>query len=95
LLKFPINRSKAWFLPDWLFAYSYPQECKQRQDPDARITDEHNRVLPQPLFPTAIVRNHHLYIVIPVYVDDQALNKNPDADVRHLPGIEWPGTFCG
>jgi len=42
------------FLPDWLFAYSYPQNVNKDGILMPGITDEHNRVLPQPVFPTPL-----------------------------------------
>ena len=40
------------FLPVWFFAYSYPQNVNKDGIVMPGITDEHNRVLPQPVFPT-------------------------------------------
>lgn len=42
------------FLPIWLFAYSYPQNVNTDGILIPKITDPHNRVLPQPVFPTPI-----------------------------------------
>jgi prolipoprotein diacylglyceryltransferase len=42
------------FLPDWVFAYSYPQNVNKDGILMPGITDEHNRVLPQPVFPTPL-----------------------------------------
>jgi len=42
------------FLPKWLFAYSYPQNVNKDGIVMPGITDEHNRVLPQPVFPTPL-----------------------------------------
>jgi prolipoprotein diacylglyceryltransferase len=42
------------FLPSWLFAYSYPQNVNKDGILIPGITDEHNRVLPQPVFPTPL-----------------------------------------
>lgn len=42
------------FLPDWLFAYSYPQNVNKDGILMPGVTDEHNRVLPQPVFPTPL-----------------------------------------
>jgi phosphatidylglycerol:prolipoprotein diacylglycerol transferase len=42
------------FLPDWLFAYSYPQNVNKDGILMPGIRDEHNRVLPQPVFPTPL-----------------------------------------
>lgn len=42
------------FLPKWLFAYSYPQNVNKDGILMPGITDEHNRVLPQPVFPTPL-----------------------------------------
>jgi phosphatidylglycerol---prolipoprotein diacylglyceryl transferase len=41
-------------LPTWLFAYSYPQNVNKDGIVIPGITDEHNRVLPQPVFPTPL-----------------------------------------
>jgi len=40
------------FLPDWLLAYNYPQNVNNDGIVLPGITDEHNRVLPLPVFPT-------------------------------------------
>lgn len=42
------------FLPTWLFAYSYPQNVNKDGFKIEGITDEHNRALPVPVFPTPI-----------------------------------------
>ena len=42
------------FLPVWLFAYSYPQNVNTDGILIPKITDPHNRVLPQPVFPTPL-----------------------------------------
>ena len=42
------------FLPIWLFAYSYPQNVNKDGIIMPGITDEHNRVLPAPVFPTPL-----------------------------------------
>jgi prolipoprotein diacylglyceryltransferase len=42
------------FLPTWFFAYSYPQNVNKDGIVMPAITDEHNRVLPQPVFPTPL-----------------------------------------
>ena len=42
------------FLPTWLFAYNYPQNVNKDGITMLGITDEHNRVLPSPVFPTPI-----------------------------------------
>ena len=42
------------FLPTWLFAYSYPQNVNKDGILMPGIGDEHNRVLPQPVFPTPL-----------------------------------------
>lgn len=42
------------FLPKWLFAYSYPQNVNKDGILMPGVTDEHNRVLPQPVFPTPL-----------------------------------------
>ena len=40
------------FLPHWLFAYNYPQNVNKDGIILNGVTDEYNRVLPQPVFPT-------------------------------------------
>lgn len=40
------------FLPDWMLAYNYPQNVNNDGIILPGITDEHNRVLPLPVFPT-------------------------------------------
>ena len=40
------------FLPNWVFAYNYPQNVNKDGVIMLGITDEHNRMLPQPVFPT-------------------------------------------
>ncbi len=42
------------FLPNWLFAYSYPQNVNKDGILMPGVSDEHNRVLPQPVFPTPL-----------------------------------------
>ncbi len=42
------------FLPTWFFAYTYPQNVNKDGILMPGITDEHNRVLPQPVFPTPL-----------------------------------------
>ncbi|RYY50182.1 MAG: diacylglyceryl transferase [Chitinophagaceae bacterium] len=42
------------FLPNWFFAYSYPQNVNKDGIVMPGVTDEHNRVLPQPVFPTPL-----------------------------------------
>ena len=42
------------FLPKWLFGYSYPQNVNKDGILMPEVTDEHNRVLPQPVFPTPL-----------------------------------------
>ena len=42
------------FLPKWLFAYSYPQNVNKDGIIMPGIADEHNRVLPQPVYPTPL-----------------------------------------
>ncbi|MEI8052747.1 MAG: prolipoprotein diacylglyceryl transferase family protein [Bacteroidota bacterium] len=42
------------FLPVWFFAYSYPQNVNKDGISMPGITDEHNRVLPSPVFPTPL-----------------------------------------
>ncbi len=42
------------FLPTWLFAYSFPQNVNKDGILMPDVTDEHNRVLPQPVFPTSL-----------------------------------------
>ena len=40
------------FLPDWMFAYTYPGNVNKDGINIPGNVDEHNRVLPQPVFPT-------------------------------------------
>jgi len=40
------------FLPAWVFAYNYPQNVNKDGIIIPGVTDEHNRMLPQPVFPT-------------------------------------------
>ena len=42
------------FLPVWFFAYSYPQNVNRDGILIPGITDEHNRALPSPVFPTPL-----------------------------------------
>ena len=42
------------FLPTWFFAYSYPQNVNRDGITIPGITDEHNKVLPSPVFPTPL-----------------------------------------
>ena len=42
------------FLPTWMVAYSYPQNVNRDGIEIAGIADEHNRVLPVPVFPTPL-----------------------------------------
>lgn len=42
------------FLPVWLFAYNYPQNVNRDGVLMPQITDEHNRMLPSPVFPTPL-----------------------------------------
>jgi phosphatidylglycerol:prolipoprotein diacylglycerol transferase len=42
------------FLPKWFYAYSYPQNVNSDGILMPGITDEHKRVLPQPVFPTPL-----------------------------------------
>lgn len=42
------------FLPNWLFAYTYPKNVNADGILIPGDTDEHNRVLPQPVFPTPL-----------------------------------------
>lgn len=42
------------FLPTWLLAYPYPQNVNKDGILMPAVTDEHNRVLPQPVFPTPL-----------------------------------------
>jgi len=44
-------KAPSW-LPVWMFAYSYPQNVNKDGIRMPLITDEHNRVLPSPVFPT-------------------------------------------
>ena len=50
--------SRYWkgpsFLPNWMFAYSFPQNVNGDGMIMPGITDEHNRVLPQPVIPTSL-----------------------------------------
>ncbi len=49
--------SRYWkgpsFLPNWMFAYSFPQNVNDDGIVMPGITDEHNRVLPHPVIPTS------------------------------------------
>ena len=42
------------FLPNWFFAYSFPQNVNKDGIKIPGNMDEHNRVLPQPVFPTSL-----------------------------------------
>ena len=42
------------FLPNWLFAYTYPQNVNNDGVLLPGIKDEHNRVLPSPVIPTSV-----------------------------------------
>ena len=42
------------FLPDWFFAYAFPQNVNTDGIKIPGNNDEHNRVLPQPVFPTSL-----------------------------------------
>jgi prolipoprotein diacylglyceryltransferase len=42
------------FLPTWLFAYAYPQNVNKDGVMIPGNTEEHNRVLPHPVFPTPL-----------------------------------------
>ncbi len=42
------------FLPAWFFAYAYPQNVNKDGILMPGITEEHNRVLPLPVFPTPL-----------------------------------------
>ena len=42
------------FLPDWMFAYSFPQNVNDDGIIIPGNTDDHNRVLPQPVIPTSL-----------------------------------------
>ncbi|MEO7444517.1 MAG: prolipoprotein diacylglyceryl transferase family protein [Ferruginibacter sp.] len=44
----------AGFLPNWFFAYSFPQNVNKDGVLIPGVTDEHNRVLPSPVFPTSL-----------------------------------------
>ena len=46
-------KAPSW-LPDWLFAYNYPQNVNNDGILIPGVTDEHNRVLPSPVFPTPL-----------------------------------------
>ena len=58
------------FLPDFLFAYSYPQNVNKDGILMSSITDEHNRVLPSPVFPTPLYETiicSLLFVIMWVY----------------------------
>ena len=42
------------FMPAWFFAYSYPQNVNKDGIVMPGVTDEHNRMLPLPVFPTPL-----------------------------------------
>ena len=42
------------FLPDWIFAYTYPNNVNKDGIPIPGDVQEHNKVLPQPVFPTPL-----------------------------------------
>ena len=42
------------FLPNWFFAYSYPQNVNRDGIVMPGVTDEHNRILPSPVYPTPL-----------------------------------------
>lgn len=42
------------FLPDWFFAYAFPQNVNTDGIKIPGNNDDHNRVLPQPVFPTSL-----------------------------------------
>ena len=42
------------YLPTWMFAYSYPQNVNKDGIRVLSLTDEHNRALPIPVFPTPL-----------------------------------------
>lgn len=42
------------FLPVWMVAYAYPQNVNKDGIEMAGVTDEHNRMLPMPVFPTPL-----------------------------------------
>lgn len=42
------------FLPTWLFAYSYPMNVNKDGNPIPGVTEDHNKVLPLPVFPTPL-----------------------------------------
>ena len=42
------------FLPDWFFAYAFPQNVNTDGIKIPGNNDKHNRVLPQPVFPTSL-----------------------------------------
>ena len=48
------NFKGVTFLPTWFFAYTYPQNVNKDGILMPGVTDEHNRVLPQPVFPTPL-----------------------------------------
>ncbi len=61
------------FLPTWFFAYSYPQNVNRDGVLMPGITDEHNRVLPQPVFPTPL---YEIIICTLLFVFLWAIRKN-------------------
>lgn len=42
------------FLPTWLFAYSYPMNVNKDGNPIPGVSEDHNKVLPLPVFPTPL-----------------------------------------
>ena len=42
------------YLPNWLFAYSFPQNVNNDGIPMPGVTEEHHSVLPQPVFPSSL-----------------------------------------
>jgi phosphatidylglycerol---prolipoprotein diacylglyceryl transferase len=47
-----LNIKAPSFIPNWMVAYSYPKNVVPDGIKIAGDTDEHNRILPQPVFPT-------------------------------------------
>ncbi len=48
------NIKGASFLPTWFFAYSFPQNVNNDGILIPGVTEDHNRVLPQPVLPTSL-----------------------------------------
>jgi len=49
-----ISTKAPSYLPNWLFAYAYPQNVNKDGIVMPLITDEHNKVLPLPVYPTPL-----------------------------------------